>query len=270
MRLGSLLFMLALAGCSQSLGGFGLGGDGDDNGLPPNQDEPRDAGALDAGQPPGGDDAGPPPPPPPPPEDAGPGTDAGNVGASCVTWQDCPPWLGDPNSGFACVQGQCSCDPDGNLSQGCGQSGGYWDAAACYCEFIDADEPAACSVWQDCPPHYESTQSGYECVDQQCTCDPAGTYQGNCATQGGYWVPEECFCAFTDVAPPNEDPEPDCWWHLEEPPCDPDRWVDTSHYEEECYYDGNGDQVCESVWVSSGYYEDGACPSPYWEQRCYG
>src|SRR5690606_7450713 len=112
-------------------------------------------------------------------------------------------------------------------------------------------------------------QSGYECVAQQCSCDPAGTYQNNCASQGGYWIAQECYCAFSDVGPPHQPPEPDCWWHLVEPPCDPDRWVDTSHYETECYTI-NGEYTCESVWVTSGYWEPGACPAPYWDQRCYG
>ncbi len=265
MRLVAAIAVVVLTGCPQSLAGLGTAAEQGD-GLPPNRDVLRDAGAPDAGQ---GldDDAG--PPPPPPPGDAGPAPDAGDPGAACVTWQDCPPWLGDPSSGFACVDGQCACDPEGTLSEGCGQAGGFWNAGTCYCDLLDEDEPAACNVWQDCPPHYESTQSGYECIAQQCTCDPDGTYQGNCATQGGYWVAPECFCAFNDDGPPGYDPEPDCWWHLEEPLCDPDRWVDTSHYETECGYQ-NDEYVCENVWVSSGYYEDGACPPPYWEQRCYG
>src|SRR5690606_5801554 len=130
-----------------------------------------------------------------------------------------------------------------------------WDPSACYCTFLNGDEPASCNEWQDCPPHYGSLQSGYECVSQLCTCDPTGTYRGNCASQGGYWIAAECYCAFSDVGPPNQAPEPDCWWHLVEPPCDPDRWVDTSHYETECRYDHNDNYICESVWVPSGYWE---------------
>lgn len=259
------LCLALLAGCSQSLAGFGALDDGG-TGLPPNREVRDDAGVTDAGSPPGGTDAG----GPGGGNDAGPGPDGGPGGAACVTWEDCPPYLGDPNSGFACVDAQCVCDPEGTIGQGCAASGGFWDPGACYCTFLTDEQPSPCSVWQDCPPHYESTQSGYECVSQQCTCDPTGTYQANCGTQGGYWVPEECYCAFTDVAPPGQAPEPDCWWHLEEPPCDPDRWVDTSRYETECRYDHNDEYVCEQVWVESGYWEDGPCPSPYWEQRCYG
>lgn len=254
-----------LAGCPQALGGALWKDDGGVSGLPPNRDVVEDAGSPDAGGPPGGVDAG----DGPAPTDGGVGPDAGPGGDACVTWEDCPPYFGDPNSGYACVSEQCVCDPQGTLAQGCAASGGYWDPAACYCSFLD-DEPASCNVWQDCPPHHDSLQSGYECVNQQCTCDPAGTYQTNCSNQGGYWIAQECFCAFSDVAPPTDPPEEDCWWHLEEPPCDPDRWVDTSHYEDECYYDANDQYVCDAVWVEDGYYEDGACPSPYWDKRCYG
>ncbi|MCP4501943.1 MAG: hypothetical protein GY822_18450 [Deltaproteobacteria bacterium] len=66
------------------------------------------------------------------------------------------------------------------------------------------------------------------------------------------------------------DVEPECWWHLIEPLCDADRYVDTSYYREECYPDPNGGpDICNSVYVPDGYYEDGACPAPYWEPLCY-
>lgn len=258
------LCLVLLVGCPQSLTG-GVPEDDAGAGLPPNRDIRGDAGAPDGG-PPGGGDAGTP--------DAGPPGDGGQVpdagpGAACVIWEDCPPHFGDPNSGFACVDEQCACDPQGAIGQGCAASGGFWDPAACYCSFLQ-DEPVACAVWQDCPPHHGSLQSGYECLSQQCTCDPSGTYQANCAGQGGYWIAAECYCAFNDVGPPSQAPEPDCWWHLVEPVCDPDRWVDTSRYEAECYYDHNDDYVCDQIWVSSGYWEPGACPAPYWDQRCYG
>jgi hypothetical protein len=136
----------------------------------------------------------------------------------------------------------------------------------------DADpDPAPndqCAVWQDCGPLYDDPNSGMECVANTCQCDPVGQWSQTCTTMGGYWVQSACQCVFTDVAPPGYEPFANCWWDLEQPPCDPERWVDTSHYEDECYYDAYDQYVCDAVWVESGYYEAGACPSPYWIERC--
>jgi hypothetical protein len=127
-----------------------------------------------------------------------------------------------------------------------------------------------CNVWQDCGPLYDDPNSGMECVSNTCQCDPVGQWAGTCGSMGGFWVQSACQCVFSDMPPPSYEPTEDCWWHLEQPPCDPDRWVDTSHYEDECYYDAYDQYVCDPVWVESGYYEAGACPSPYWLERCYG
>jgi hypothetical protein len=265
----ALLIVLAPA-CAQSVGGSLFGpGDDDSVGLPAHRGQ--DAGTagtagLDGG--PGGSlDAG---PGSGPDGGAGGGIDGGpGAPAACITWQDCPPHLGDPFSGFSCLAQTCICDPDGQIATGCASLGGFWRAADCYCEVL-GPEPAACQQWQDCPPHYASQQSGYDCVDLLCSCDPGGQYQQTCAGLGGYWISSECFCAFAGEPPPSYAPEPDCWWHWEEPPCDPERWVDTSYQEEECSYDGSGQRVCQWVWVYDGYWEPGACPAPYWDQRCYG
>lgn len=90
-------------------------------------------------------------------------------------------------------------------------------------------------------------------------------YAPRCTEYGGYWVQAECFCAFADEAPPGAADE-DCYWRWDAPPCDPDRWVDTSHYE--CRYDERNELRCD-VWVQSGYWEDGACPTGHWEEICY-
>lgn len=132
------------------------------------------------------------------------------------------------------------------------------------------DPNGQCTVWQDCGPLYDDQNSGMECVSNTCQCDPVGQWSQTCTSMGGYWVASACQCVFSEQPPPSYEPSEDCWWHLEQPPCDPDRWVDTSHYEDECTYDAYDQYVCDSVWVESGYYEDGACPAPYWLERCYG
>lgn len=130
------------------------------------------------------------------------------------------------------------------------------------------NEGDQCNQWQDCGPYGGDQNSGFECVNNACTCDPGGHWSETCQSGGGYWVYTDCLCVFADAAPPDEYAGDGCYWHYEQPVCDPDRWVDTSHYEDECYYDANDEWRCDPVWVESGYYEAGACPSPYWDRRC--
>jgi len=130
------------------------------------------------------------------------------------------------------------------------------------------NEGDACYQWSDCGPYGADQNSGYECINNACTCDPGGHWSDTCTAAGGFWVYTDCLCTFAETPPPTEYAGDGCYWHWEEGVCDPDRWVDTSHYEDDCYYDSNNDLRCDSVWVTSGYYEDGACPSPYWDKRC--
>ena len=133
----------------------------------------------------------------------------------------------------------------------------------------------SCVQWQDCGPHYGDQNSLYECVNNTCTCDPSGVSEFNCAQAGGYFIPQECFCALTETAPPSEPIEYDeneyeeCWYHWHDVPCDPDEWVDTSYYTEECYYDANNELICNTVYVNDGYWREGHCPSGWWEVWCY-
>jgi hypothetical protein len=129
-----------------------------------------------------------------------------------------------------------------------------------------------CQVWQDCAPHYGDSNSGYECVNNLCTCDPGGGMMTSCTAGGGTWVIAECFCARGATPPPNADAgdDEDCWWSWHQDACDPDRWVDTSYQVEECYCcDEYGYDICEWRWIYDGYWETGYCPPGYWEQLCY-
>lgn len=253
--------LLAAVGCTSQIDTSGDGGKDDPNALPielpVGSDGSPEPGPSPSAEPPPSPDAGPSaePEPPPPPQ-------------ACTQWQDCGPYFGDQNSGYECVSGTCTCDPTAEYAANCSALGGGWNAGDCYCEFLDIG--GECQIWQDCGPYYDSNQSGFDCVSNTCTCDPAGTYSQNCVNQGGQWVQQECYCVFTDVPYPTADPEPDCWWHYVQDPCDPDEWVDTSYYREECYYDSNDNRVCNSVYVPDGYWRDGACPAPWWELRCYG
>lgn len=252
----------------------------DENPLPVQPDAPSPEGAPGTPTPEG---PSPEAPGPESPEPGEPGTPAPEgtpepdaPPQTCSVWQDCG--IGDDNTnGYECEGGTCTCDPDVVYAGNCQNLGGQWDAASCACLFDAIDIGGTCSVWQDCPPGFDSTQSGFDCVNNTCTCDPNGTYSTNCQSQGGYWVPQECFCVFSDSPPPQTTPDPDgfasdeppvCWWHHEQPPCDPDRYVDTSHYEERCFYNADDVWTCEQVWVQEGHYEPGACPPPIWDLRC--
>ena len=134
----------------------------------------------------------------------------------------------------------------------------------------------SCVQWQECGPHYGDSNSGYECVNNTCSCDPTGNTQTNCQQAGGYFISEECYCAMADSPPPSEPIEnqseydgQECWYHWEDVPCDPDTWVDTSYYDQECYYDANNEYICDTVYVNDGYWEEGYCPPGWWEVWCY-
>jgi hypothetical protein len=131
----------------------------------------------------------------------------------------------------------------------------------------DLPDGQTCNAWQDCGPHYGDSNSGYECLENTCTCDPAGQWSATCGQNGGYFVFEECLCVFADAPPPAEGTD-QCYWTWEQGPCDPDRWVDTSHYEDECSYNSQDVWECHAVWVESGYWEAGDCPAGYWLEIC--
>lgn len=150
----------------------------------------------------------------------------------------------------------------------------------------NADEPQdpnvpepgteSCVQWQECGPHYGDANSLYQCINNTCMCDPNGGGQNSCQQAGGYFVGQECYCAMADNAPPadpvsnyQEYDGQECWYHWEDVPCDPDVWVDTSYYTEECYYNSNNELICETVYVNDGYWEEGYCPPGWWEVWCY-
>lgn len=134
-----------------------------------------------------------------------------------------------------------------------------------------AEAGQSCSEWTECGPHYEDPNSGFDCVDQHCTCDDTGQWAQGCAELGGSWSSFECFCfTNTDTMMPTAAPEtPEqaeedvvCWWTWRLRYCDPDRWVDTSYYDHWCdAYD------CYDDYVEDGYYEDGQCYGR-WIKRC--
>ncbi|MEW5851060.1 MAG: hypothetical protein AB2A00_19895 [Myxococcota bacterium] len=127
---------------------------------------------------------------------------------------------------------------------------------------------STCNTWQDCPPHYGDLNSAFECVSNQCVCDPTGNWQYQCTNQGAYFSDFDCFCVMNGGAPPSEDPDPDdnCGWEYEYY-CEPDRWVDDSHYERRCET-VNGQTECRDVWVDDGHWEDGGCNHVRWVWKC--
>jgi|GEM_PF-978055 len=196
-------------------------------------------------------------------------------GGVCEYWSDCPAG-DDDNSGYECVDGACVCDPNDQYRDNCVALGGIWSGPDCMCDFPGDGVGGSCQQWQDCGPFTDNYQTGFDCVSGTCVCDPNGQYQTGCAQQGGSWVSGDCACSFAGAPPSSSavpegwiwDVEPECWWHLVEPVCDPDMWVDTSYYRDECYYDANDNYICNSVYVPDGHWRDGACPAPYWEPWC--
>jgi hypothetical protein len=145
---------------------------------------------------------------------------------------------------------------------------------------VNVDEPGpppsdagqSCSEWTDCGPHFEDPNSGFDCVNNSCTCDDTGQWAAACADIGGSWSSFECFCfTNTDTAMPAAAPEtPEqaeedvvCWWSWRLRYCDPDEWVDTSYYEYVC----DSEDDCYNEYVEDGYYIDGQCYGR-WIKRC--
>ncbi len=125
-----------------------------------------------------------------------------------------------------------------------------------------------CLQWQDCQPHLGDPNSAYECVHSQCVCDPTGHWVTECGTIGGYFSAFDCYCVLGGSTPPNADPDPTdaCGWTWEYY-CEPDRWVDTSHYERRCETI-SGQTECRDVWVDSGRWEEGGCNHTRWVWKC--
>jgi len=134
----------------------------------------------------------------------------------------------------------------------------------------------SCSVWQDCAPRYGHPNSGYQCLQSSCTCDSDGSFEQECRGQGAYWIAQECYCAFDVSELPSKELTDIryCWWTWRDRYyvwCEADTWVDTSYYDQDCYYDYYYEyEVCDSVYVQDGYWEAGICHyEPYWEEVCY-
>lgn len=129
-----------------------------------------------------------------------------------------------------------------------------------------AELEQACTVWQDCGPHFGDRNSGFDCHDGQCACNVDGDYDDACAAIGGLWSDAQCFCFVTSSRPP-EDADPDetdqvtCWWDYYRD-CEADEWVDTSYYRNECDDDG-----CRRVYVRRGYWREGHCDD-VWVREC--
>jgi hypothetical protein len=129
-----------------------------------------------------------------------------------------------------------------------------------------AETAQACTVWQDCGPHFGDLNSGFDCDAGQCACNVAGDHDDACAAIGGFWSEAQCFCFVTSSRPP-ADADPDstddvrCWWDWYEE-CEPDEWVDTSYYRRECDDDG-----CRNVYVRRGYWRSGHCED-IWVREC--
>lgn len=132
-----------------------------------------------------------------------PGPPPAEAGQSCSEWTDCGPHYADPNSGFDCVQGSCTCDDSGQWAQACADLGGSWSSWECFC-FTNTETamPAAAPEtpaqaeddvqcwwsWRHryCDPdewvdtsYYERVCYGDECYDEY--------------VEDGYWVDGRCY-----------------------------------------------------------------------------
>ncbi len=174
-----------------------------------------DAPAPDEDPPPAApDDA---PPAPHADDDEVPGDDDGdgvvNVGdagpppaeaaETCAEWTDCGPHYDDPNSGFDCVDGACTCDDNGRWAAACADLGGSWSSFECFC-FTDtetmmptaapetpeqAEDDVVCWwSWRlrSCDPdewvdtsYYEHWCDAYDCYDEY--------------VEDGYYVDGQCY-----------------------------------------------------------------------------
>lgn len=134
-----------------------------------------------------------------------PPTAPSDANQSCSEWMDCGPHFADPNSGFDCVSGTCTCDDTGQWSQACADIGGSWSSFECFCYVGTAPMPTAQAVppnhafgqdddvicwwrWKDlgCDPDRWVDTSYYERV-----CDSRGCWQEY--VDDGYYVDGECY-----------------------------------------------------------------------------
>lgn len=154
--------------------------------------------------------------------------------------------------------------PGPDAGNGSSSSGGT-DAGSVV---FDGGGGVGCNQWQDCQPHLADPNSAYECVANQCVCDPQGTWAPACAGLNGYFSTFDCFCVISGSSPPMSDPDPTdrCGWEWGTY-CTADTYVDTSHYERRCGT-VSGETVCEDVWVQSGYYLNDGCSHTEWTWKC--
>jgi hypothetical protein len=124
---------------------------------------------------------------------------------SCTEWTDCGPHYTDPNSGFDCVSGTCTCDDTGQWATACADIGGSWSSWDCFCFVGTSPMPTAQAVppqdavgddddvvcwwrWKDlgCDADRWVDRSYYE---EQ--CDPYGCWQEY--VEDGYYEDGECY-----------------------------------------------------------------------------
>ncbi|MDP2344317.1 MAG: hypothetical protein Q8O67_25385 [Deltaproteobacteria bacterium] len=143
----------------------------------------------------------------------------------------------------------------------------------------------SCQEWSDCGPNYANPNSGFDCAHSassggECVCNVDGNWDDACASIGGQWSEEECFCfmgadprptanandwvADDEDADDYEEDERQCWWTWRET-CEPDTWVDGG-YEWVCNGPSSDDCGYEHD-DNGGYWESGDC-SGYWLRRC--
>lgn len=130
----------------------------------------------------------------PPPADAA---------ATCAEWTECGPHFDDPNSGFDCVDGACTCDDSGRWATACAELGGSWSSFECFCftntETVmptaapetpeQAEDDVVCwwswrlrycdpDQWVD-TSYYEHWCDAYDCYDEY--------------VEDGYYVDGQCY-----------------------------------------------------------------------------
>ncbi len=122
---------------------------------------------------------------------------------SCAEWTECGPHQDDPNSGFDCVDGTCSCDESGRWASACAELGGSWSSFECFCftntetmmptaapETPEQAEDDVVCWWswrlRSCDPdewvdtsYYDHWCDAYDCYDEY--------------VEDGYYVDGQCY-----------------------------------------------------------------------------
>lgn len=134
-----------------------------------------------------------------------PATAPADAQQSCTEWMDCGPNFADPNSGFDCVSGTCTCDDTGQWATACADIGGSWSSWDCFCFMNTSPMPTAQAV----PPQAaigddEDVVCWWRWKDTGCDQDrwiDTSYYEQQCDAYGcwneyvndGYYIDGDCY-----------------------------------------------------------------------------